>query len=57
MQSLWKRVQRKVGVMETQEKIVLKIDLAFEGIRNLNEQINQKKDLIIYSKVKIAILN
>ena len=47
MQSLWKRVQRKVGVMETQEKIVLKIDLAFEGIRNLNEQINQKKDFAL----------
>jgi len=31
--------------METQEKIVLKIDKAFEVIKNLTEQINQKKDL------------
>jgi type I restriction enzyme S subunit len=33
--------------METQEKIVLKIDTAFEGIRNLTEQINQKKDFAL----------
>jgi restriction endonuclease S subunit len=33
--------------METQEKIVLKIDSAFEGIKNLTEQINQKKDFAL----------
>jgi len=33
--------------METQEKIVVKIDSAFEGIRKLTEQINQKKDFAL----------
>jgi type I restriction enzyme S subunit len=33
--------------METQEKIVLKIDSAFEVIGNLTEQINQKKDFAL----------
>jgi type I restriction enzyme S subunit len=42
-----KRIPVPLPNMETQEKIVLKIDLAFEGIRNLNEQINQKKDFAL----------
>jgi restriction endonuclease S subunit len=33
--------------METQEKIVLKIDTAFEVIKNLTDQINQKKNLAL----------
>ena len=33
--------------METQEKIVQKIDSAFEGIKNLTKQINQKKDFAL----------
>ena len=33
--------------METQERIVLKIDSAFEGIKNLTEQIKLKKDFAL----------
>ena len=42
-----KRIPVPLPNIETQEKIVLKIDLAFEGIRNLNEQINQKKNFAL----------
>jgi len=42
-----KRIPVPHPTMETQEKIVLKIDTAFEGIRNLTEQINQKKDFAL----------
>jgi type I restriction enzyme S subunit len=46
-QSDMKRIPVPLPNMETQEKIVLKIDLAFEVIRNLNEQINQKKEFAL----------
>ncbi len=42
-----KRIPVPYPNMETQEKIVLKIDSAFEVIMNLTEQIKQKKDLAL----------
>jgi len=42
-----KRIPVPYPNMETQEKIVLKIDTAFEVIKNLTDQINQKKDLAL----------
>lgn len=42
-----RRIPVPLPNMEQQEKIVLKIDLAFEGFRNLTEQTNQKKNFAL----------
>jgi type I restriction enzyme S subunit len=42
-----KRIPVPLPNMETQEKIVLKIDLAFGGIKNLTEKINRKLDFAL----------
>ena len=42
-----KRIPVPLPNMEQQERIVLKIDLAFAGFRNLTEQTNQKKNLAL----------
>lgn len=42
-----RRIPVPLPNMEQQERIVLKIDLAFEGFRNLTEQTNQKKNFAL----------
>ncbi len=42
-----KRIPVPLPHIDMQEKIVLKIDSVFEGVKNLKEQINQKKDFAL----------